>query len=67
MKLNELISQFTIALSNEESKVLEKIDSIQPYESFEEREQTVIDSLIRKSLVTKVNNNGTTLVTTNEI
>lgn len=67
MKLNELISQFTIALSNEEAKVLDKIQSVQPYDSFEERDQFVIDGLIRKSLVTKINNNGTFLVTVNDL
>jgi len=67
VKLNELISHFTIAVSNEESQVLDKIDSVMLYDSFTERDQFVIDGLIRKSLVTKIKHKGNFLVTKNEI
>lgn len=67
MKLNELIQSFTIAMSNEEAAVLKNIQGVQPLESFSEREQFVIEGLIRKSLVSKVHNNGSTLVMANEI
>lgn len=67
MKLNELISKFTIALSNEEAKVLEGMkDSVSPLHSYTPREQFVIESLIRKALVSKVVKNGTVLVMANE-
>lgn len=67
MKLNELIKSFSIAMSNEESEVLNRIDGVQPLESFSEREQFVIEGLIRKSLVSKVHTKGSILVMVNEI
>tara|TARA_B100002019_G_scaffold293437_1_gene321048 strand:- start:5528 stop:5743 length:216 start_codon:yes stop_codon:yes gene_type:complete len=66
MKLNELIKKFTIAMSNEEKDVLESIKGAIPISSFDEREQFVIENLIRKSLVSKVKQNGYTMVVANE-
>lgn len=66
MKLNELITDFTIAMSNEEKKVLQSIRGAMPVTSFDEREQFVIESLVRKSLVSKVNKNGYVMVVANE-
>ncbi len=66
MKLNELITQFTIAMSNEEAKLLKTIKGVMPYEGFDEREQFVLEGLIRKSLVSKVHNNGDILVVAND-
>jgi hypothetical protein len=65
MKLNELISEFKIAVTNEERVVLDKMQSISPIDSFEEREQVIIENLIRKSLVSKVVRNSQTLVMKN--
>jgi len=66
MKLNELITQFTIAMSNEEADLLRNVKGVMPYESFDEREQFVLEGLIRKSLVSKVHNNGNILVVAND-
>jgi hypothetical protein len=66
MKLNDLITQFTIAMSNEEAKLLRNVKGVMPYESFDEREQFVLEGLIRKSLVSKVHNNGNILVVAND-
>jgi len=66
MKLNDLITQFTIAMSNEEAKLLRNVKGVMPYESFDEREQFVLEGLIRKSLVSKVHNNGSILVVAND-
>lgn len=66
MKLNSLISQFTIAMSNEEAALFEKIQQPTSILDFSERERHVMKNLIRKSLVTKVNNNGDILVVRNE-
>ena len=54
MKLNELINSFSIAISNEEAEVLEKVNPVQPLQGFSPREQVIIDNLIRKSLVSKI-------------
>lgn len=67
MKLNELIKQFSIAMSNEEKDMLDRMSGVQPLDSFTEREQFVIEGLIRKSLVSKVHNKGSVLVMANEI
>lgn len=67
MKLNELITTFVVATTNEEAALLEKMHSIEPYHSFSEREQVVIDNLVRKSLVSKINNKGNLLVVKNDV
>ena len=66
MKLNELIKQFPIAMNNEEAKLLKSLKGVIPLESFDEREQFILEGLIRKSLVSKVYNNGNILVVANE-
>lgn len=66
MKLNELILDFKIATSNEEKQVLKSIKGAMPIGSFDEREQFVIENLVRKSLVSKVKQNGYTMVVANE-
>ena len=66
MKLNELIKQFTIAMNNEEAKLLKSLKGVIPLESFDDREQFILEGLIRKSLVSKVYNNGNILVVANE-
>jgi hypothetical protein len=54
MKLNDLISHFEIQTTNEENELLDKIEDVMIPEQFTEREQTVIENLIRKSLITKI-------------
>lgn len=66
MKLNELITSFTIALSNEEAEVLEKVKPVQPLQGFSPREQVIIENLIRKSLVSKVLQDNTVMVVQND-
>ena len=53
-------------MSNEEAKLLKTIKGVMPYEGFDEREQFVLEGLIRKSLVSKVHNNGDILVVAND-
>jgi hypothetical protein len=67
MKLNDLISSFSIAMSNEEKSVLDSLEGVRPLDSFTEREQFIIESLIRKSLVSKVQHKGSTLVMANDL
>ena len=62
MRLNELIKDFSIATSNEEKEVLEKCKELKYLNSFTEREKFVIENLIRKHLITKVNHNDTIIV-----
>lgn len=66
MKLNELITDFTIYLTNEESDLLETVTGLTPLNKFQEREQTIINNLIRKSVLTKVIYNNQVMVMTND-
>jgi hypothetical protein len=67
MKLNELIDEFTIYTTNEEKEMLSRIDDMMSLDAFTEREQAIIENLIRKSLVSKVQQRGSTLVMANEL
>jgi len=67
MKLNELIEDFIIYTTNEEKAVLSKLDDIVSLDTFPEREQAIIENLIRKSLVSKINRKGSILVMANEL
>ena len=67
MKLNELIEDFTIYTTNEEKEVLSRIDDMMSLDTFTEREQAIIENLIRKSLVSKVQQRGSILVMANEL
>jgi hypothetical protein len=66
MRINELIGSFEIYTSNEEKAVLEQINRPLPLSSFEEREQVVIQNLVRKSLISKMTSNGFTYVMRND-
>lgn len=65
MKINELLSDFQIFTTNEEKQILENLDGIVQLDSFSTREQYVIENLIKKSLVSKVVHNNSTLVIKN--
>lgn len=66
MKINELIHDFEVHVSNEEKDVLKRMSSIQPLHSYSERDRFIIEGLIRKSLVSKVIRDGTVLVVLND-
>jgi hypothetical protein len=67
MKINELLNKFTIQMSNEERDVLESMGSeLRSLDAFTERERFMIESLIRKALVSKIVRNGNVLVVANE-
>ena len=66
MKLNELILDFTIATTNEEQDILDKMSGVTPIAAFDERDRFIIENLIRKSLVSKVKHNGIIMVLVNE-
>jgi hypothetical protein len=54
MKINELITSFEVWTTNEERKLLKKLDKPVKLRSLSEEDQFKIASMIRKSLVTKV-------------
>jgi|TARA_B100000676_G_scaffold167380_1_gene164437 hypothetical protein len=65
MRINELIQEFTIQTSNEEKDMLSKLQSVKNLDTFMERDQEVINQLIRKSLVRRMDKDGQTMVVAN--
>jgi len=66
MKLNELITEFDIYMTNEERALYERLDNIVPLTSFNERQRVIVNNLIRKSLVSKIRNNNQIMVARND-
>jgi hypothetical protein len=64
MKINELVNE--IYMTNEEKQLLEMFDKPMPLGSFPEREQIIINNLIRKSIISKVQHNGMIMVIRND-
>lgn len=62
MKINELISNFEIWITNEEKELLKKLNSPVKLNSLTEHEQFKIQAMIRKSLVTKIGHVNPTVV-----
>jgi hypothetical protein len=54
MKVNEFVKNLKVWTSKEEQDLLESITEPTVEAQFDERERTIIDSLIRKSLLIKV-------------
>lgn len=67
MKLNELITEFDIYMTNEERSLYEELDDIVPLLQFNEHQRLILNNLIRKSLVSKVRHNNQIAVARNEI
>tara|TARA_B100001250_G_scaffold307462_1_gene269276 strand:- start:706 stop:921 length:216 start_codon:yes stop_codon:yes gene_type:complete len=65
MRINELITEFSIQTSNEEKDILGKLKSAKNLDTFMERDQEVINQLIRKSLVRKIEQDNNTMVVAN--
>ena len=65
MRINELIQEFTIQTSNEEKDMLSKLQSIKNLDTFMERDQEVINQLVRKSLVRKIEQDNNVMVVAN--
>lgn len=64
MKIHQIVKD--IYMTNEEKDLLETFDTATPLGSFPEREQTIINNLIRKSIISKVQHNGTIMVIRND-
>jgi hypothetical protein len=66
MKINELLSNFEIFMTNEEKVELDKLTAPTPLASLTERQQVIINNLIRKSLVSKIQSNNVIMVAKND-
>jgi hypothetical protein len=54
MKVNEFVRHIKVWMNQEERSLLENITEPRVLTSFDEREKSIIESLIRKSLLIKV-------------
>lgn len=54
MKINELLNGFTIYTTREEDAMLERLQTAVPLSAFNERDQFIIEGMIRKSLLIKI-------------
>ncbi|MAS65198.1 MAG: hypothetical protein CL815_08265 [Coraliomargarita sp.] len=66
MRITELLQDFHIQRSNEEQNVLDKCTELRPFDSFSERDRSILENLIRKALVSKVMQGNTVMVKVNE-
>lgn len=66
MTLNELIRNTKIWVSNEEADLLKKVNDLIPVDSFTQREQFVIENLVKKSLIIKTCSKGVCYVWPNK-
>jgi len=66
MKLNDLIKEFVIFMSNEEQDIYDRLGQVSAPEQFSEREQRIIESMIKKSLVSKINYKGNCYLVRND-
>ena len=66
MRICEIEDGTKIMVSNEEKSVMEKIQDFAMIETFNEREQYIIDTLVKKSLVARVSRNNSYLVVKND-
>ena len=67
MKINELITNFEIFVTNEEKVELENLSAPTPLASLTERQQVIMNNLIRKSLVSKIQSKEGIMVARNEL
>jgi len=67
MKINDLLGEFGIFTTSEEQTLLDSLNNaIKNVNDFNPREQVVINNLIKKSLVTKINRQPFTFIKKNE-
>lgn len=66
MKINNIIGDFEIQMSNEERALYDNLTHPMLYDSFSEREQFVIENLNRKSLVSKIRHVNSLVVVRND-
>lgn len=66
MRLNQLLPEFVIYVSNEEAEVREKCSDLTPIDSFTEREQFVLEQLVKKSVVSRIKHNNQWWVLAND-
>lgn len=67
MKINELLGTFEIWTTNEEKQLLKKLGSPIKLSALSEHEQVRVQTMIRKSLVTKIGMENPSVVANEKI
>jgi len=67
MKLNDLVGEFGIYTTGEEQTLLDQFEGPALLAQFDQRQSFIIEGLIKKSLISKVNVNGQVYLVKNEI
>jgi hypothetical protein len=62
MKINELLGEFGIYTTNEEGQLLKKLQRPVKLSQLNERDQFIVQAMIRKSLVSKYGHKDPTIV-----
>ena len=62
MKINELLGEFGIYTTNEEGQLLKKLQRPIKLAHLNERDQVIVQAMIRKSLITKIGHKDPTVV-----
>lgn len=62
MRLNELVRNISVWTNKEEQCLLDKISEPRSLDTFDERDRTIIETLVRKSLLIKVQGLNSTYV-----
>jgi hypothetical protein len=62
MKINELVGEFGIYTTNEEGQLLKKLQKPIKLSQLNERDQFIVQAMIRKSLVSKYGHKDPTIV-----
>ena len=66
MRIQDVLENFVIHVSNEEKTLLDRLNGPRAIDEFTEREQFTLETLIRKSLVTKIKDGRSYCVTKNQ-
>lgn len=62
MKLNELVRSMNVWTSQEEKDLLAKINNVSILNSFDEHDRYIIENLVRKSLLVKIESKNITYI-----
>ena len=66
MKIQDVLENFVIHVSNEEKALLDRLNGLRAIDEFTEREKFILENLIRKSVVSKIKNGGSYSVSKNQ-
>ena len=66
MKIRDFVNDWSIQVSNEEQMLLDRVKKAYYFDQLTEREKIIAENLIKKSIISKVDYNGSTVIITND-